>query len=136
MTAEDTATTITTLPEAAGGTQVGGAYEVIMVWLVPYAAYFVGIAIRRYVFPVPNGLDLGRLLALGIPVCLIIVSPIISGIRDSFSVNFPTYLFTVGIIMEHGLLVHETAINRLRRVLGSAPITTNGSRLSGKHRWH
>lgn len=103
------------LPEATSGTRVGGEFELLMVWFVPYLAYFFGIAIRKYALPIPNGLSIGKLLALGIPVCLIIVSPIIGAIRESFYVNLATYLFTVGIIMEHGFLVHETAVNRLKR---------------------
>lgn len=85
----------------------------LFVWVVPFAAYFLGIFIRKYVFPGASDLSLSSLFLLGIPVCLIIVSPLIATLQEAFRNSPASYLFTIGIIIEHGMIVHETAAKRL-----------------------
>lgn len=97
----------------------------LAVWAVPFVAYFLGIFIRKHVFPGQDSPPLLKQLLLGIPVCLVVVSPLISAIQESFSSHVPTYLFTVGIIMEHGMIAHETAAkhitDKLAEVTGRRP---------------
>lgn len=100
---------ITALPEP------NSWFMVIAVWGVPFLAYFLGIYIRKAVFPGDGSPDLRDQLLLGIPVCLVVVSPMISALHESFGSHGPTYLFTVGIIMEHGMVVHETAAKQVKK---------------------
>ena len=88
-----------------------------LVWVVPYLAYFLGIYIRKRVFPGDNSPALYEQLLLGIPVCLVVVSPMIFALQKSFDSHPPTYLFTVGIIMEHGMILHETASKHVKQRL-------------------
>ena len=101
--------------------------QIVAVWVVPYLAYFLGIYIRKRVFPGNNSPDLYDQLLLGIPVCLVVVSPMISALQKSFGSHVPTYLFTVGIIMEHGMILHETASKHIKQRLDKL----NGSRNDG-----
>lgn len=101
--------------------------QVVAVWVFPYLAYFLGIYIRKRVFPGDNSPDLYEQLLLGIPVCLVVVSPMISALQKSFGSHLPTYLFTVGIIMEHGMILHETASKHIKQHLDKL----NGSKDRG-----
>ena len=83
------------------------------VWVLPFAAYFFGILIGKNVFPNTSDLSLASLFLLGIPVCLIVVSPLTYSLQEAFRNNPPSYLFTIGVIIEHGMVVHETATKRL-----------------------
>ena len=97
------------------------------VWAVPFFAYFLGIGIRKRVFPGKGSPPLVDQMLLGIPVCLIVVSPLISALQQSFGTHIPTYLFTVGIIMEHGMLVHETASKRVKEQIAEVRRRGSGS---------
>ncbi len=44
---------------------------------------------------------------------MIIVSPLIATLQEAFRNSTASYLFTIGIIIEHGMIVHETAAKRL-----------------------
>jgi len=75
---------------------------------VPFAAYFVGIIVRKIALPGPNSPKLPRQLLLGVPFSLGIVSPILVVFSTEIG-NLPACLVTVGLIMEQGMLVNETA---------------------------
>lgn len=104
---------MSTLPEKLAGDSI------LFVWILPFAAYFLGILIRKIVFPNTSDLSLVHLFLLGIPVCLIIVSPLIYSLQAAFKDNLPSYLFTIGVIIEHGMVVHETAAKRLKEQLSN-----------------
>ena len=99
--------------------------QIAAVWVVPYLAYFLGIYIRKRVFPGDGSPDLYEQLLLGIPVCLVVVSPMISALQKSFGSHAPTYLFTVGIIMEHGMILHETASKHIKQRLDKLKDSSN-----------
>ena len=83
---------------------------------VPFAAFFVGIVVRKVALPGPNSPRLGSQLLLGVPVSLAIVSPVLTIFAENLR-DMPVYLAAVGVIMEHGMLVTETAMKQLQRVL-------------------
>lgn len=87
--------------------------ECLRLYLLPYAAYFLGIWIRNVWLPEPSSPPLKVLLMLGVPVALTIVTPILVAAQGSLVSLGYAYLLTVGIIIEQGMLVHETAISRL-----------------------
>lgn len=79
-----------------------------------FVAYFLGIIIRKIALPESNSPQLYQQLLLGIPVSLIVVVPFISILR---SADLSAFLVTIGIIIEHGMLVHETATYHLQRLV-------------------
>jgi CDP-diglyceride synthetase len=94
----------------------------IFIWVVPYFAYFFGIIIRKTVLPGSNSPILAHQLLLGIPIGLVIVSPFLMFLRSAMSSDVPVYLFNIGIIIEHGMLVQETATNHLKKLTQRRPI--------------
>ncbi|MBU0702130.1 hypothetical protein KKE26_12710 [bacterium] len=88
----------------------------IFVWFVPYFAYFLGIFIRKTVLPGANSPILTHQLLLGIPIGLVIVSPFLMFLRSAMSSDVPVYLFNIGIIIEHGMVVQETATIHLKKL--------------------
>ena len=83
---------------------------------VPFLAYFVGIVVRKLALPGRNSPALKRQILLGVPVSLVIVSPVLTIFGESLH-NPSAYLLTVGIIMEHGMLVTETAVKQLKNLI-------------------
>lgn len=86
----------------------------VKLFIIPYGAYFFGIYIRNKYMPEKDSPNLRTLMILGVPVCLIIVSPILIAAKESLATITYAYFLTVGIIMEHGMVVHETAIARIK----------------------
>lgn len=85
---------------------------------VPFAAFFAGIVIRKRALPGKNSLPLGRQCLLGIPVSLVVISPVLGIFHDVLR-DMQAYLASVGIIIEHGMLVTETVTYHMHRILGS-----------------
>jgi len=89
--------------------------------LIPYAAYFLGVFIRRYGLPGDNT-PLRCLLLLAIPLNLTIVTPILLA---SYSIIHAgaiySYLVIIGIIMEQGMVVHEMMAKRLSEAAEATP---------------
>ena len=86
----------------------------ICVWVIPFVAYLFGVIIRKVVFPAQSSPALIHQLLLAIPVCLVVVSPLIAGLQHAIGAHVPSYLFTLGIIMEHGMLMQEAATKQLQ----------------------
>jgi hypothetical protein len=91
-------------------------WQNIAVWVVPFLGYFVGICIRKIALPGQNSPPLRHQLLLGVPVALVIVSPILTIMRSGMSVDITIYLFNLGIVVEHGMLVQETATTHLTKL--------------------
>ena len=84
--------------------------------LLSFAAYFLGIVIRKIVFPKKSTLELSKQLLLGIPVSLVIVPPLVAVLLAAVQSNFPTAIVTLGVIMEHGMLLNETITRQLAKL--------------------
>ena len=82
---------------------------------VPFAAYFLGIVIRKVVLPSDRSPSLIRQCLLGLPVSLVVVSPFLLVVNATTG-NLPGFLITIGVVMEHGMLVNETATSHLERI--------------------
>lgn len=80
----------------------------VLLGVIPFIAYFCGIFIRKIAMPPKRRISLTKQCLLGVPVSLVIVSPFLP-ILSATESNLPGYLLTIGIIMEHGMLVNETA---------------------------
>ena len=94
-------------------------FQNVAIWAVPYLAYFAGIWIRKVVFPGVNSPPLSHQFLLGVPVALVVVSPFVAVLRVAMSAGSTAYLFNVGLVIEHGMLVQETATAHLRKRLGA-----------------
>ena len=81
----------------------------------PFACYFGGIVIRKVVLPGRQSPPLGHQFLLGVPVSLVVVSPLLPVVAAAYS-NLPALLLTFGIVIEHGMLVNETATTHLKRL--------------------
>ncbi|MCP4684044.1 MAG: hypothetical protein GY867_01225 [bacterium] len=88
---------------------------VLFVWLPPFLAYFLGIVIRNKAMPGEDSPPLSQQLLLGIPVSLVVVAPLVTVLHGSIQ-DPSVYLFTLGMIMENGMLVHETATRQLAKL--------------------
>lgn len=86
--------------------------NIILIGL-PFTAYFLGIVIRKVAMPGKTSAPLIHQLLLGIPVSLVVVSPFIP-VLTAVNGNLVGFLVTSGVIMEHGMLVNETAVSHLR----------------------
>lgn len=91
-------------------------WENFLVILLPFFCYYLGIAIRMAALPGKKKLGIGRQFLLGVPVSLVVVSPFIPIIYNTRT-DFPAYLVTLGLIMEHGMIFNETLTYHLSGIL-------------------
>lgn len=82
---------------------------------IPFLCYYFGIFVRKMVLPGKESPPLSHQFLLGIPVSLVVVSPMVPVYLAAFS-NISALLVTLGVIMEHGMLVNETAIVHLKKL--------------------
>ena len=97
----------------------------ILLLVLPFGAYYVGILIRRYGLPGDSTSTLGRQFLVGIPMSIGVVTTILLTVNPNTS-NALGYLSTLGIIMEHGMVLNETVLSRLTdRARQPVPVTVN-----------
>lgn len=89
----------------------------LLIWGLPFVAYFLGIIIRKKAMPGKDSPPLSHQLLLGVPLCLVIVSPSLAAVMNAVKSDVSAYLFTLGVLMEHGMLVQETATRQLQGLL-------------------
>src|SRR5712671_1645185 len=89
----------------------------LLIFAGPFAAYFIGIIIRKIALPGKHSPPLAHQCLLGIPVSLVIVSPTLKVLNTAITTDWPVYLFALGVIMEHGMLVQEYATSQLKKLL-------------------
>ncbi len=92
----------------------------VLGFALPFSCYFIGIIIRKVVLPGKNSLPLAHQLLLGVPVSLVVVSPLLPVVAAAYS-NVPAFLLTLGIVIEHGMLVNETATSHLKKLSAGRP---------------
>lgn len=90
-------------------------FQFIGIWIIPYLVYFFGIYIRKTVFPSSESPSWLKQMLGGVAIALLTVSPFIVVLHESISAHFPAYLFFLGVIMEHSMMLHEEAIKRLEK---------------------
>src|SRR4051812_47922313 len=78
--------------------------------------FFLGIVIRKVALSGPDGPPLHHQLLLGIPIALAVIPPLVSVLTSTASNGNTSAVFiTMGIIMEHGMIVPEAAVDRIRQ---------------------
>lgn len=82
---------------------------IFLIWILPFLAYYLGIVIRKYAWSDKNSPSLMRQFLMAIPICLVVVAPLIKTLDSGgqLSQHFSGYLFTIGIIIEHGMLMQK-----------------------------
>jgi hypothetical protein len=94
--------------------------EKLLLWALFFAAYFIGVIIRKVALPSQGSPSLPKQFLLGIPVSLIVVSAL-SGLIESVASQATTSLAamftTLGLVMEHGMVLNETIAKHLKQRL-------------------
>ncbi|WP_144006616.1 hypothetical protein [Pelomonas sp. KK5] len=86
------------------------------VWLLCFIAYFLGIFIRKVVIPGKDSPSLGKQFLIGIPASFVIVpsiSTLLQSAVESAPSNAAPVLVTIGLVIEHGMVMNETVTKRL-----------------------
>lgn len=86
-----------------------------VVAIAPFLGYFLGVVLRRVAFPGKQSLPLGRQIVLGIPVALVVFA-VFSPALHMTSSNLMGFLMTIGLLIEHGMLLNEPVTYRLSRL--------------------
>lgn len=88
----------------------------VLAAILPFGCYYLGIIIRNIALPGENSPPLHHQCLIGIPVSLAVVSPMLLVLSKTYS-DIPALLMTLGIIIEHGMLVNETATRRIKELV-------------------
>ena len=101
-----------TLPEPSN------ILTLILIWVVPFLAYYLGVLIRKKAYTKEKSPDLSKQFLMAIPVCLIVVAPIVATLDNNgaLSQNMANYFFTIGIIIEHGMLMQRKLTEQLATI--------------------
>ncbi len=88
---------------------------IFFTWFIPFGAYFLGVYIRKRAFVNEDSPPLKQQMLMAIPVCLVVVAPIIAtlDINNALSGNLSNYIFTIGVIMENGMIMQKTLTEHL-----------------------
>lgn len=95
----------------------------IVILVAPFFCYYIGICIRKRVFPGKDSPPLLDQFLLGIPCSLLVVCPLLPVLRSAFG-DFSALGVTLAVIMEHGMIVNETATSRIKRL--AQQVSTRG----------
>lgn len=92
----------------------------ISIWVIPFLCYFLGVYIRKATFN-ENSPELSKQLLMAIPVCLVVVAPIVATLDKggALSGSLSNYLFTLGVIIEHGMLMQKKLTEHLQGLAGN-----------------
>jgi hypothetical protein len=88
----------------------------ILLVVLPFLGYFLGVVIRRVTIPGRDSLSLGLQFLFGIPVSLIVIATFLPVLHLTKG-DLAGFLVTVAAFVEHGLLVNEPATYHLKRLL-------------------
>jgi len=89
----------------------------ILIFLLTITPYYFGIYIRYKIFPSKSAPPLKHQFLLGIPICLVVITPMIPVIIKT--ITDWSILVTIGIIIEQGMILNETATSRIKKLTKS-----------------
>ena len=83
--------------------------QILLLGVFPFFAYYLGVYIRKKVFPTPHSPVLSKQFLIAIPLSIGVVAPLLATIGTAITDagSFSGYLVTIGVIMEHGLFMNE-----------------------------
>ena len=94
----------------------------VAVWLFCFLAYFLGILIRKVALPGSDAPSLGKQFLVGIPVSCVVVpslSTLLQSAVESSTSNTASVFVTLGLAIEHGMVMNETVTKRLAALRNS-----------------
>lgn len=83
-----------------------------------FGAYFLGAVIRRVVMTSEESPPLSHQMLLAIPISLVVVPPLLYA--STSATELSQILVSLGVIMEHGMILNDTAAKHLRTLSGSS----------------
>ncbi len=87
----------------------------ILLAVLPFLGYFLGVVIRRVAMPGRHSLPLGRQILFGIPVSLVVVTAFLPVIHLTRT-DLAGFLVTIAALVEHGMLVNEPVTYHLSQL--------------------
>jgi hypothetical protein len=97
----------------------------ILALLVPFGCYYLGIIVRKVALPTPHSRPWSHQFLLGVPTSMVVVSPLIPVLSKTLN-DMPALLVTLGVIIEHGMVVNEAAADMLKRMRSSSTADAPG----------
>ncbi|ABC30301.1 hypothetical protein HCH_03559 [Hahella chejuensis KCTC 2396] len=96
--------------------------QMVLLGVIPFAAYFLGVYIRITVFPSPQSLVMKHQFLVAIPLSVMVIAPLIVTLGQAITdaENLSAYLITIGVIIEHGLFMNEAVCERFNAKLQPA----------------
>lgn len=88
----------------------------IATWILGLMAYHLGIVIRKVALPGKDAPPLLTQLLLGIPVSIVVVGSFSTAMQYAMRdapFRFTALMVTIAMIIEHGMVLHETASRHL-----------------------
>jgi len=87
----------------------------ILLAVLPFLGYFLGVVIRRVAMPGRHSLPLGRQILFGIPVSLVVIAAFLPVIHLTRT-DLAGFLVTIAALVEHGMLVNEPVTYHLSQL--------------------
>ena len=104
----------------------------VAITVVPFACYYFGIAVRKVVLPGRHSAPWSHQLLLGVPLSMTVVGPLMPVLGKSIG-DLSALLVTLGIIIEHGMVLNEAAAgmlrDRMREARGGKPPAVDAERV-------
>ncbi len=85
----------------------------ILILAIPFGCYFLGVLIRKLVFPGDSLMSLSHQFLLAIPVSLVVV-PTLLPVLTSAQTSLSALLGTLGVLIEQGMVLNETAAQQIQ----------------------
>ena len=88
--------------------------QVLLLGILPFMVYYLGVYIKITVFPSENSAPLKHQFLLAIPLSIAVITPLLVTIGPALNDtnSIAGYLATIGIIMEHGMFMNEAVADR------------------------
>lgn len=88
--------------------------QLLLLGIIPFFAYYLGIYIRKTVFPSPTSPPLKHQFLIAIPLSITVIAPLLAtiGVAITDAKSLSGYLITIGVIIEHGLFLNEAVASK------------------------
>lgn len=88
--------------------------QMLLLGIVPFFSYYLGVYIRKTVFPSPKSPPLKHQFLIAIPLSIAVIAPLLAtiGIAITDAQSLSGYLITIGVIIEHGLFMNEAVASK------------------------
>ncbi|MEQ8335143.1 hypothetical protein [Nisaea sp.] len=101
-------------------------WGIITIWILPIVFYYLGILIRRYVFPSDDDMEIKKQFVLGFFVggtVLFVMTDVLQAAlqnTNSRADSWTAYLVGLFVMLEHGLIVQESGRQKIASLIKRA----------------